>query len=158
MRVEKIMSHHVTTCGPHDSLEHAASLMWSSDCGTLPVLTGDGARLVSGIITDRDICMAALFQGKPLHELRVEDAMAKQVLTCKASDLLEDAQRLMEKEQVRRLPVLDNDGGLIGILSMADIVRESARAQFSQRPEIVAGEVMATLAKISTPLAQQLAA
>lgn len=149
MRVEKLMSRELTTCRPHDSLEHAASLMWNSDCGSLPV-TGDGGSELAGIITDRDICMAALFQGKALRELRVEDAMAKKVLTCRASDEIDAAQRQMQDEQIRRLPVLDNEGALIGIISMADIVREAARLQYGEHHEIASGEVMATLAKIST--------
>jgi CBS domain-containing protein len=150
MRIDKIMSHQVTTCGPHDTLEQAASLMWNSDCGCLPVVRGDGSRHIEGVITDRDICMAALFQGKALHELRVADAMAKQVLTCRASDHVEDAQRLLQKEQIRRLPVVDNDGALAGIVSMADIARESARQQFGQHQQIPPSEVTATLARIST--------
>jgi CBS domain-containing protein len=158
MRVEKIMSHQVSTCGPHDSLEHAASLMWNSDCGSLPVTITDGGREVRGIITDRDICMAALFQGKPLRELRVEDAMAKQVITCRASDSIEDVERIMEQEQIRRLPVVDNDGGLMGIVSMADIVREAARSQYGQHHEVTASGVMTTLARISTPLVKDMAA
>lgn len=149
MRVEKIMSHHVTTCAPHDSLEHAASLMWNSDCGCLPAISGDGSGRIEGMITDRDICMAALFQGRSLRELRVEEAMAKKVLTCRASDDLQDAQRQMENEQIRRLPVIGNDGKLIGILSMADIACASARTQNSQRHEIPASTVTDTLARIS---------
>lgn len=151
MRIEKIMSRHVTTCRRQDTLAHAASLMWDSDCGCLPVTSGDGARQIEGVITDRDICMAALFQGKALCDMRVEDAMAKKVLTCRASDHVEDAQRQMEAEQIRRLPVVDNEGGLMGIVSMADIARESVRLQYGQHPDISASDVMATLAKISTP-------
>ena len=155
MRIEKIMSRHVTTCAPHDSLEHAASLMWNSDCGCLPVLA-DGT--MTGVITDRDICMAALFQGKALRDIRVEEAMAKTVLSCRASDEVQDAQRLMENEQIRRLPVLGNSGELIGILSMADIACESARTQHNQRHAIPASEVTSTLAKISTRAVKQHAA
>ncbi len=158
MRVEKIMTHQVTTCGPHDTLEHAASLMWDSDCGSLPVTSGNGSRGVVGIITDRDICMAALFQGRALRDLCVQDAMAKKVLTCLASDELEDAQRLMQNEQIRRLPVLDNEGSLMGIISMADVVRESARSQYREHHDIAASDVMNTLAKISTPLSRGTAA
>jgi CBS domain-containing protein len=150
MRVEKIMSHQLTTCAPQDSLEHAASLMWNSDCGCLPVVSGPGSGGVAGVITDRDICMAALFQGRALRDIRVEEAMAKTVLTCRASDEIEVAQRKMQNEQIRRLPVLNNEGELIGILSVADIARESARLQFGQKHEIPASEVTATLARIST--------
>jgi CBS-domain-containing membrane protein len=149
MRIEKIMSRHVTTCAPQDSLEHAASLMWNSDCGCLPVIAGNDGAKIAGVITDRDICMAALFQGRALRDIRVEEAMAKQVLTCRASDEVRDAQRQMETEQIRRLPVVGNAGELIGIVSMADIVCESARTQHSQRHEIPGSEVTNTLAKIS---------
>lgn len=157
MRVEKIMTQYVTTCGPSDSLEYAASQMWNSDCGSLPVTVGDGARLLAGIITDRDICMAALFQGKPLRELRVEDSMSKNVIACQAGDQIEAAEMLMQQKQIRRLPVLDADGALIGIVSMADIVRESARPQNGLQHRIAVDGVMATLAGISAPQTKQLA-
>jgi len=78
MRVEDIMSRKVTSCTASDSLERAAKLMWEQDCGCLPVCAReDGADCTVGIITDRDICMHALFRGKPLGELRVEQAMTK---------------------------------------------------------------------------------
>jgi CBS-domain-containing membrane protein len=150
MRVEKIMSRQVATCAPDDSLEEAASLMWSADCGCLPVIATTGSGAIVGVITDRDICMAALFQGRALRDIRVEEAMAKKVLTCHASDDLQDARRQMENEQIRRLPVVGNEGELIGILSMADIAIESARSQYGQRHEVPASDVTDTLAKIST--------
>jgi CBS domain-containing protein len=149
MRVEKLMSEPVTTCDPQDSLERAASLMWSSDCGCLPVTSGNGARHLAGMISDRDICMAALFQGKALRDLRVADVMTRDVRTCRRHDDLEDAERTMQAEQVRRLPVVDQDGAVIGILSMADLARAAARSQFGQHHEVPASAVMTTLAKIS---------
>jgi CBS domain-containing protein len=153
MYVEKIMSHQLTTCSPADTLEQAASLMWDGDYGCLPV-TSEGNRRIVGILTDRDICMAALFKGKPLREVLVADVMAKTVLTCRATDDIESVQRQMQDEQVRRVPVVDAEGAVIGIVSMADLVCESARSQFMQRREIPASEVMVTLAKISTPTAE----
>ena len=155
MRVEQIMSHHVTTCAPDDSLERAASLMWDRDCGCIPVTAATGP--LAGIITDRDICMAALFKGKPLRAIRVADAMAENVLTCRASDKIEAAQLQMENEQIRRLPVLGNDGALVGIISMADIVCESARSQFRQHQDIPASDVTATLARICARPAEKAA-
>ncbi len=150
MLIDRLMSHQVTTCRPQQSLEIAASLMWEGDCGCLPV-TGEDGRWLEGIITDRDICMAALFQGRPLRELRVENAMTKKVWTCKASDDLEAVQRLMQNMQIRRMPVLDEEGALAGIVSMADIVRESARLQYTQHHEISVGGIVETLAGICTP-------
>ncbi len=150
MNVEKIMSHQLTTCGPGDTLEQAASLMWDGDYGCLPV-TSDGNRRIEGIITDRDICMAALFKGKALREVRVADVMARTVLTCRATDDIDRVQRQMQDEQVRRVPVVDAEGSVIGIVSMADLVCESARSQYGERREVPASDVMVTLAKISTP-------
>src|SRR4030081_3032292 len=69
MRVEQLMTKTVQSCRPGDSLEHAAQLMWSYDCGCLPVCTADGVSYVVGVVTDRGICMSALFQGKPLRDL-----------------------------------------------------------------------------------------
>jgi CBS domain-containing protein len=157
MRIEKIMSRHVATCAPGDSLAHAASLMWDRDCGCVPVVAAADGRL-EGVITDRDICMAALFQNRSLRELRVAEAMARKVLTCRASDEVQDAQRKMETEQIRRLPVVGNAGELIGIVSMADIALESARPQHGQRQEIPGSEVTQTLARISSPPAPRQAA
>ena len=150
MRIAKLMSHQLTTCAPGDTLEQAASLMWNNDLGCLPVLAEGEERRLEGMVTDRDICMAAMFQGKALRELRVGDVMAKNVLTCRASDDLETVEGLMRDQQVRRLPVVDAAGTVIGIISMADLVCESTRSQFSQRHEVPASEVMTTLAKIST--------
>src|SRR4029079_15196849 len=122
---------------------HAASLMWSSDCGCIPVVSASDGRQIVGIITDRDVCVAALFKSKMLRDICVEDAMAKKVLVCRASDKIEDAQRQMEEEQIRRLPVVDNNGKLMGIVSMADIVCEPVRSECKQHPDISASDVTA---------------
>ena len=69
MQIEQLMSRNVQYCSPDDSLERVAKLMWDYDCGSVPVCTGNGAPRVVGVITDRDICMSALFEGKPLRDL-----------------------------------------------------------------------------------------
>jgi CBS-domain-containing membrane protein len=95
--------------------------MWCSDCGVLPVVSRD--QKVVGMITDRDMCMAACLHGTTLKDLMVGDAMARTVFTCHAADPIEDAIRRMADHQVRRVPVVDADGRLIGILAMNDIAR-----------------------------------
>lgn len=158
MRVEQLMTKQVRSCGPDDTLRHAAQLMWDNDCGCLPVCTDDGASRVVGIITDRDVCMSALFQGKPLDELRVSSAMAGQVQVCHSSDNLVDAERLMREARIRRLPVVDEQGTLIGMLSLADLACEAARERITPRQEVTGNEVSATLASICEPSACRLAA
>lgn len=156
MRVEKLMTKQVTTCGADDTLDRAARLMWDHDCGCLPVC--DGVNRVLSMITDRDICMSALFQGKPLRELRVSDAMAKKVRVCRAGDSLVDAERTMREAQIRRLPVVDEQGALAGMITLADLAREAEREQTAPTQEVTGDEIGVTLASICQPPHQQLAA
>jgi CBS domain-containing protein len=156
MRVDDIMNRHVQTCRPDDSLEYAAQLMWDHDCGCVPVCSGNGVTRTIGVITDRDICMGALFQGKPLQELRVGDAMARQLLACRPEDSLREAEQAMRDARIRRLPVLDDQGALLGILSLADLAREAARQQTRAQREVTEVEVNDTLAAICQPNGQSL--
>lgn len=158
MRIEQIMTRNVYTCRQDDSLEHAAQLMWDRDCGCLPVSASDDATRVAGLITDRDICMCALFQHKPLAELRVSEAMSKQVLGCRPSDSVSAAEKVMAQAQIRRLPVLDEQGALVGIVSLSDVARQAEREMVEAKPEISEMEVGDTLAAICQPTANTLAA
>jgi CBS domain-containing protein len=146
MKVEQLMTRAVKTSGPHDGLSHPARLMWEGDVGCIPVVDADN-RIV-GIITDRDIAMAAYTQGRPLDAILVESAMAKQVHTCSPQDPVSFAEQCMQKYQVRRLPVADSAGRLVGILSMNDIALEAAREQGSRKPQVQLDTVALTLAQV----------
>lgn len=124
MRVRDLMSSPVQTCSPHDTLEHAARLLWEHDCGVLPVV--DHNRRVGATITDRDICMGAYTKGGRLNELKVRDSMSKGLVSCRADDDLPTAARAMRQQRVRRLPVLDDAGRLVGLLSLNDLARAAA--------------------------------
>ena len=125
MVVKELMSEHVHTCAPEDSLQRAAEIMWNRDCGTVPVIDID--RRVVGIITDRDVCMHAMMSGRRLQDCTVADAMSSDVFTCGASDSLDAAQALMRRQRVRRLPVIDSAQHLIGILSLNDLALHVGR-------------------------------
>ena len=84
MNVETLMSRQPKSVLPTDSMNHAAQLMWDHDVGSVPVV--DDERRVIGMLTDRDICMAAYTQGRPLRDLPVEVAMARQVISCRSDD------------------------------------------------------------------------
>jgi CBS domain-containing protein len=129
--VEQLMSRVVGTCRPDDRLDAAAQIMWERDCGVVPVTTIEdgGAERVVGIVTDRDVCMAAYTQGRRLAEVPVSVAMSHDVRTCRPSDSIRTALRLMAAGQLRRLPVVDEASHLVGILSFADVAREEARSQ-----------------------------
>jgi CBS-domain-containing membrane protein len=122
LSVRELMTEAVASCSPDETLNAAARHMWEHDCGVVPVV--DGGELV-GIITDRDICMAAYTQGRPLASIVIKDVMARHVHACRADDTLARAASLMADAQVRRLPVIDVERRLVGIVSMADIARSA---------------------------------
>ena len=126
MNASALMTPAVQTCGENENLHRVAQLMWEADCGVVPVVDADGR--VIGIVTDRDIAMAAYTQGRPLSQIPVSSAMAKQVHGVREGDALEVVEALMRRAQVRRVPVLDGDGRLRGILSLNDLARHAHRS------------------------------
>lgn len=149
MKVEQLMHRDVKSCRAADTLNRAAQLMWDNDGGCVPVVDEDGHPV--GMITDRDVCMAAYTQGGPLSALRVAGAMAHAPRTCRTADTVAEAEAIMRAGQVRRLPVVDGDGRLIGILSLNDIAREAVRETGTIRPEIRGDDVSMTLGTICAP-------
>lgn len=158
MLVENLMTRKSQSCQPGNSLASVAQLMWEHDCGCIPVCSDNGARRVIGVITDRDICMDALFQGKALQELRVSEAMSKSLTTCRPSDSLAQAERIMREARVRRLPVVNGDGALLGMVSLADLAREAVREHALPRKEVTETDVGNTLASICAVPRHSLAA
>jgi CBS domain-containing protein len=159
MRIEQLMTTPPHWCRPEDTLETAAQLLWEHDCGALPVCDGsDGSLQTVGVITDRDICMCALFQGQPLSQMRVADAMAPDVQVCRTGDSINDAEGIMRQARVRRLPVLNETGSLVGMISLADLAREAMRVHSEPKRELTEAEVNDTLAAICTPIASTRAA
>jgi CBS domain-containing protein len=152
MTIEPIMSRDVQRCRPDDTLNYAALQLWERDCGSLPVCAGHGDDEVIGMLTDRDICMAALFQGKPLHELKVADAMSRDIRVAKADDRVEDVELLMRELKIRRVPVTDETGRLVGIVTLADFARAArGRATARRAGALSERDVGHTLAAICDP-------
>jgi CBS domain-containing protein len=147
MLVKDVMTRGAFTCRPHDSLAHVAKIMWEHDCGAVPVVDVDGK--VRAMITDRDICMAAYWQGRPLAEIRVESAASRNVISIQENEMIDLAEARMATNQVRRLPVVDERGYPVGVLSLGDLTRKGRRGE-----DLVgahAGGIARTLAAISTP-------
>lgn len=119
--VHDAMRTRVHVCAPEDTLARAAQLMWEKDLGCLPVC-GPGRKALA-MLTDRDISMAAFMQWKHLAETSVESAMSRGLFTCSPDDELGQAQEIMRANQVRRLPVVDAQGVLVGLLSLGDVAR-----------------------------------
>ncbi len=125
MDVKRLMKHEVRTCHRDDMLNTAARIMWEEACGCVPVVDAESRPI--GFLTDRDICMAAYTQGRPLGELGVESAMARSIVSCGSEDDLAHAMQLMRNNSLRRLPVVNASGVLVGLLSLDDIACASQR-------------------------------
>lgn len=122
MKVKDIMTANPATCDPETPAEQAARLMEQHDCGALPVVQKDSRRLV-GMVTDRDLAIRGLAHGKggntPVREL-----MTANVATVQENDDVADVEKVMARQQVRRVPVVDDSGRPVGLVAQADLVRE----------------------------------
>ena len=142
MKVEQLMTKDVHTCRPTDTLDVVAQILWDRDCGALPVVADDDSGRVVGMITDRDVCMAAYTQGRALKEVEVGSAMSSPVVVCAPSSLVQEALESMGSAQVRRLPVVDDANHLLGLLSLADVARNGGAKSSAK-----AGETLSVIAQ-----------
>jgi len=118
MKVKKIMHKGVQWVSPDTSVTTLAKKMKQYDVGALPV--GENDRLI-GMVTDRDIAVRGVANGKDISKLTAKDIMTKGMIWCRARDSAGEAARLMESKQVRRLPVIDENKRMVGMLSLGDI-------------------------------------
>ncbi len=107
-------------CHLEDSLTKAAEIMWQKDCGVVPLV--DEENKVVGMITDRDICIAAATRNQKTSDIKAKEMIRGEVFSCAATDDIETALKKMRKYQLKRLPITDETGELVGILSIADIL------------------------------------
>jgi CBS domain-containing protein len=128
MQIRDIMTHRVRDISPEATLREAAQTMMALDIGALPVCRDD--KLI-GVITDRDITVRAVAEGRNPESTLVGDVMSSELIFCHADDDVESAARLMETRQIRRLPVLDQRQRLIGMLSLGDIATRQANEGLS---------------------------
>ncbi len=124
IRVGDVMTQDVVTVMPDDTVERASRLMRECDCGALPVV-GWGGRLL-GMITDRDIAIRLVARGADTRRARVSECMTDEVFSCHLSDRLEDCMRQMSRHQIRRLPIVDDERRVVGIVSQGDLARHAA--------------------------------
>jgi CBS domain-containing protein len=147
LRVQDLMTPSPRFCDVGDSANEAARVMWECDCGAVPVVQ-DGR--VVGIVTDRDICMAAYFQGVPLASIPLASIMTSDVCTCRPGDDLGAAERLMRDRQVNRLPVVDGEA-LVGMLALCDLTQGVRRAGALRQRSTEGQELLETVAAIREP-------
>ena len=125
MKAQDIMSKNPTCVTPDTSLVEAARLMKDENIGVVPVVESETSKRLVGVLTDRDIAVRAVAEGRDGATTSVGHIMTADVRTSIASDSVNDVMELMGREQVRRIPVVDDRGALVGIISQADIVLEA---------------------------------
>ena len=141
MKAQDIMAKDPRCVTPRTSIQEAARLMKTEDVGALPVIESDSSRKLVGIITDRDITIRAVADGRDIGSVTVNDVMSKGATTAKASDTVDDVMKVMGREQVRRIPIVDDRDQLVGIVSQADVVLKAKSDSKSEH----------TVEKISEP-------
>lgn len=124
MKVRDVMHVGVTWVEPGRSISDLARMMRDEDIGSIPV--GENDRLV-GMVTDRDIVCKGLADGKDLDSLTARDVMTGPIVYCRADEDIDDAVRIMEEHEIRRLPVINEDKRMVGMLSMGDIADCASR-------------------------------
>jgi CBS domain-containing protein len=156
MNVKELMTQTPGVCNIDSSANDAARIMWERDCGAVPVVDESGR--VAGIVTDRDLCMAAYIQGTPLSAIPVSTVMTREVCTCEADDDVGAAEHLMQEHRVRRLPVVENGGTLVGILSLSDVAQGVRRTSGPRQRSGQGDDFLLTVTAVSEPRMQRRAA
>jgi len=135
MKVQDVMTTQVVSCGTETDLATVAGLMWDRDCGVVPVI--DGAGKVLAVVTDRDICIGLATKGRTASHVAAREVMSSTLHACFPDDEITMALEMMKTSKIRRLPVIDGDGHLKGILSLNDIVLRSKPRAASSPDRVV---------------------
>lgn len=123
-QAQDLMSTPVVCCRATDTLNTAAQLMWENDVGTVVVV--DDRHVPTSVVTDRDLSMASYTQGLPLFSTTVATAMSKSIVSCRVDTPVDALRQTMMEGKLRRIPVTDAQGQLVGIIGLADLVREAS--------------------------------
>jgi CBS domain-containing protein len=148
LRAADVMTDDPETVTADTPLLDAAKKMRELDVGIIPVVEAEGNRRLRGVITDRDITIRVVAEGKDAGTTTVGDVMTRDVMTCNKNDSLHDVMRVMESEQVRRVPITDREGRLVGIIAQADVATDVDSPHGRKR-------VARTLESVSEPAKQR---
>jgi CBS domain-containing protein len=142
MRIKHVMTKDPHCCLPSDSAMKAAAIMREEHAGVVPVIESAENRRIVGVVTDRDLCMNVVAEGRDPNQTTVEECMTTTVVTCSSNDSVEKATELMRENQIRRVPVVNEACELQGIVSLGDVV---------ERATIKSTQTHETLKSVSAP-------
>ncbi len=124
-----VMTRDPACCLPADTAERAAQLMKSEDVGPVPVVSDHQTKRLVGIVTDRDLALKVVAEARDARVTRVEDVMTRGVVACRAEDAVQEALDAMAEHQVRRIPVVDTDDRIVGIIAQADVATRTGEPE-----------------------------
>jgi CBS domain-containing protein len=123
MKIEIIMTKEPVCCSPYDTVQRVSQLMKKCDVGALPVVADDMSRHLVGMITDRDLCISVMAEGRDPRTTTIADYFTRNPITCSADDLVEMCEQKMKRYRIRRVPVVDRENACVGIVAQADLAR-----------------------------------
>jgi CBS domain-containing protein len=122
-----VMTKDPVCCLPSDLAAKAARLMKSENIGSIPVIENEQTKNLVGIVTDRDLALKILAEGRPATSTTVDEVMTRKVVTCHANDDLQKALDAMSEHQLRRIPVVDDEYRIVGIIAQADVATRAGQ-------------------------------
>jgi CBS domain-containing protein len=120
-KCNEVMTKNPVCCLPNEMVAKAAKLMKSENIGSIPVIENEQTKKLVGIVTDRDLTLKIVAEGLDAKSTKVESVMSRKVVTCRAEDDLQKALDAMAEHQLRRIPVVDKDNKVVGIIAQADV-------------------------------------
>jgi CBS domain-containing protein len=132
MNCKDVMTADPKCCLPDDTIARAAEIMREEDVGPVPVVSDRNVKRLAGIVTDRDIAIKVVAAGRDPRFTRVDEVMSKDIITCNAEDDYIQALQAMARHQVRRIPIVNEDGALLGIISQADVARRTSEEELGE--------------------------
>jgi CBS domain-containing protein len=120
-KCSEVMTENPVYALPDDTVDKVAQLMKKEDIGPVPVVDDERNKRLVGIVTDRDLALKVVAEGRDPQTTKVEEVMTRKLITCRPDDDVESAMKAMAQYQLRRIPVVDNDDRLVGIISQADV-------------------------------------
>jgi CBS domain-containing protein len=120
-KCNEVMTKNPVCCLPNDTVSKVAQLMKSKDFGSVPIIENEQTKKLVGIVTDRDLALKIVAEGRDPKSTKAEEVMAHKVVTCRAEDDLQTALDAMSGHKLRRIPVVDNNNGIVGIIAQADV-------------------------------------
>jgi len=120
-KCNEVMTKNPVCCLPNDMVAKVAQLMKSKDIGPVPIIENEQTKKLVGIVTDRDLALKIVAEGRDAKSTKAEEVMTRKVVTCRGEDDVQKALDAMSEHQLRRIPVVDNDNRIVGIIAQADV-------------------------------------